>query len=57
MEMDERHSYAAAAAAGMSILGEGALILRSDTVTVFTLTLLGGLSGIYIYSYFGGEAQ
>ncbi len=56
MEVLERHRYAAAAIAGMSLLGEGALIFEMSPVTVFTSTLLGGIAGIYFYAYgFGDE--
>jgi hypothetical protein len=57
MDVAERHRYAAASLIGMSLLGEGAILFRSSPVTVFYLTLLGGVAGIYFYAYSRGDGQ
>jgi hypothetical protein len=57
MDVAERHRYAAASLIGMSLLGEGAILFRSSPVTVFYLTLLGGVAGIYFYAYRRGDGQ
>ncbi|MFB6191312.1 MAG: hypothetical protein ABEJ64_02700 [Candidatus Nanohaloarchaea archaeon] len=56
MGVRERHRYAAATLTGMALLGEGALLYSASPVTVFYLTLLGGVAGTYFYAYsMGGE--
>ncbi|MFB6190487.1 MAG: hypothetical protein ABEJ91_02855 [Candidatus Nanohaloarchaea archaeon] len=57
MEVAERHRYAAASLVGMALLGEGAILFRSSAVTVFYLTLLGGVVGIYFYAYSIGDGN
>ncbi len=57
MDIAEQHRYAAAALMGMSILGEGALIFQMSSATVFSVTILGGVAGIYFYSYGYNEEE
>lgn len=51
MEVAEKHKYAAAALIGMSLFGEGALLFQASPVTLFYLTLVGGVAGVYAYAY------
>lgn len=51
MEVAEKHRYAAAALAGISILGESALLFEMSAITVFYASLVGGVAGVYLYAY------
>lgn len=57
MDVPEHHRYAAASLVGMSLLGESALLLQASTITVFYLTLAGGITGLYIYAYLQGDPE
>lgn len=51
MDIDEKHRYAASALMGVSLLGEGSLLLSLSSVTVFYASMIGGVAGVYIYGY------
>ncbi len=57
MDIEEQHRYAAAALMGMSLLGESALLFRMSPATVFSVTIVGGVAGIYFYSYSNDEGR
>lgn len=54
MEVAEKHQYAAASLMGISLLGEGALLLQLSEVAVFYASLVGGVTGVYVYAYSQG---
>ena len=51
MNISERHRYAAASVLGMAVLGEITLLMEMSSLAVFYMTILGGVLGIYLYSY------